>query len=338
MTALKREELAELIRDAQSSAPTMPGHPRIRRVMIQGEEYVTAEARPGLPGAERFAHERSLLAVAGRTPLADDPFYVDEEVIVHRVIQGTTLHDILLNSWPVDDEVAVTCGVALATLHGSPTPSLPRATDEQPKLFPLGIQEWANTPDAILAVLVQCGRFQDWELLSGRRRPTRQEGAVLIHSDFKPDNIFLVDSEREEGHVVRLIDWELAGLGFAVEDFAALFAGVTVAAVQSEIPRLEVVGPEAMHRAVQAGTTKTIRFMAAVTRGYRRTRAVDFSSGELVDATALRLLARAQGLALTAGSIGALTTLLIGLTQGLLANRTEAAKAIDLWLGRQDGE
>ncbi len=189
MTALKREELAELIRDAQSSAPTMPGHPRIRRVMIRGEEYVTAEARPGLPGAERFAHERSLLAVAGRTPLADDPFYVDEEVIVHRVIQGTTLHDILLNSWPVDDEVAVTCGVALATLHGSPTPSLPRATDEQPKLFPLGIQEWANTPDAILAVLVQCGRFQDWELLSGRRRPTRQEGAVLIHSDFKPDNI-----------------------------------------------------------------------------------------------------------------------------------------------------
>jgi len=236
-------------------------HPRIRRVTVRGAEYITAEARPGTVGAERFAHERALLAHAEEVAVMNKPVHMDADVIVHRSIDGTTLHDVLLNSWPQDDEIAFACGAAFARLHSSPAGSLPSATAEQPRLFPLMISDWATTPDSILAVLVQCGHVEDWGLLSDRRRLTLHDETAFIHSDFKPDNIFLIGSALQADLAVRVIDWELAGLGLAVEDFAALFAGVTVAALQSELQGREIAGPEAMHRAVRTGTTKTIGFM-----------------------------------------------------------------------------
>lgn len=320
------QSLERPLRDARPLA----FHPRVTRLEHEGRHLVVKKARGSAAGSEDLARElrANLIASSARTPdddpLCSAPLWYDDAHLVFDADPGDmTLQDALTASW--DTGHARRCGALIATTHTLDPHDLPTARPERPRLFPLTAEEYATTSDQSIAMLRLLEEHPEARrALESVQRPAA-EATVLVHGDLKPDNVLLGPGDSGRPH---LIDWELAGRGDPHEDLAAFLAGVLASSLNEHIRRSRADRPEEIARALNTSAAASFRYFALLMEGYRSVRDMEPDLDHLLPLMGSRLLCRAQSLATLSSQVGAVPTVLLLATTGMLTDVATSAERL----------
>lgn len=305
-------------------------HPRVTRVEHEGRHLVVKRARGSNSGSEDLARElqANLIAASARTPAGDPlcsaPLWHDDSRLVFDADpDDVTLQDALTTSWETGH--ARRCGALIATTHTLAPDGLPPARPERPRLFPLTPEEYATTSDQSIAMLRRLDDHPEARrALESVQRPT-VDATILVHGDLKPDNVLLRPGDPDEPH---LIDWELAGGGDPHEDLAAFLAGVLASSLNERIHRSRADRPAEVASALNASAAASFRYFALLMEGYRSVRDMEPDLDRLLPLMGSRLLCRAQSLATLSSQVGAVPTVLLLATTGMLTDVATSAERL----------
>lgn len=277
---------ADQARKRWAEATPVPGHPRIREFELGSLAYVGVEARRG--GADLFRTERATLSrLAGATPrVALSPVLHHDDLLVFPKAAPLRL--------PSSSGADVAHGERFADLlvrvHSHEAPAHAMRT-ERMTTMPLTVAEWASTPERVIRLAAELAEYRDeMEALGDLRRVARARNRpVMAHGDFKPDNVLLDD----HGSPVA-IDWEMSGAGPAVEDFAALWAGLLVELLTQELGRgTAETDPRVVAQRIES---RLVVIMEAAVQYYEERSSSTVDRVELRGIGHLRLIARVESL------------------------------------------
>lgn len=319
---------AERIRAA---ARPMPLHPRVATATLDGRHYVVK--RPRRTGRDAADGGRELRATrfaatlpgAANAPLTAAPVWADAAGMIFETRPDyRSLHDVLAERW--DATHAVACGRTLGRLHAAPPPpGLPAAGAERPRLLPLTLEEYATTADCVVRMLGSLDAVDG--LMDTLRAADEASGSepVVVHGDFKPDNVLLAPPPAAE---LRVIDWELSGLGDPHDDVAAFLAGLLSLALTVRRRAAVAEDRAAQREAIAAAADDAFAGTSLLLDGYREHRDWRPEPRVLVLRTAARMLCRAQALAAVNGQLGPVPTILGRAVAGMLRDVDATAERL----------
>lgn len=266
------------------------------------------------PASRReLAREAALLCLLWRAPrvaaLASLPVSFDGEDLVLEFIPGRDLSPADGAEAPVGRTVGAAVGTAVAVLHDHGAAVLAAAPDAissevfgVPRPGPAFLRRRSGAEIELLRLLQRTGALSAHIDRLARRRGRD----TLVHGDLRLGNL-VVDGARTGDPAVRIVDWEFAGRGEALEDlgtFVASCLDVWLSSVPSVpgVPAEHLVGRagcpvQALTPAIEAflGAYCDARGLAGAARDDVRRGAVEFAAARLVH-LAFEEAAPAEGL------------------------------------------
>lgn len=196
----------------------------------RGGRRVFVKHGTGPASRRELAREAALLRLLGRAPrvaaLASLLVAFDGEDLVLDLVPGRDLGPDDGAGAPAGRTVGAAVGTAVAVLHADATALLDAAPDAiASEVFgmarpdPAFLRRRSGAEIDLLRLLQRAGTLSAHvdRLARRRRRDT------LVHGDLRLENI-MVEGSRAGDPTVRLVDWEFAGRGEALEDLGAFVA------------------------------------------------------------------------------------------------------------------
>ena len=207
----------------------------------------------GAVSRRELAREAGLLRLLGRAPrvaaLASLPVGFDGEDLVLELVPGRDLGTVEGAGAPVGATVGAAVGTAVAEVHAAAAPLLlaaPEAVSSEvfgmPRPDPAFLRRRSGAEIDLLRLLQRSGALSAHIDRLGRRRGRD----TLVHGDLRLENV-MVETSRAGDPAVRLVDWEFAGRGEALEDLGA-FVGACLDVWISSVPSVPGVPAERLVR------------------------------------------------------------------------------------------
>lgn len=270
------------------------------------------------PLRDALAHEVIVAKAAARllgpkgARLAPRVLAVEDGIIVSEWLDGhETLHALLERSEAGEAQRADHWGTALALLHGASRPTLPPAMSAIPRPWEMTPQIMTSLPAAGLEIVARLQTIAGIPEALDELAATAPS-AVFVHGDAKLDNAMW--GPRGE---LRLVDWELGGLGDSRWDLGSALGDYLARWIASaQIER----GRSLRAWMTTAKTTRSCATLGAraVLDGYERTSGQHADRRGVARYVGVFFLHRAQAWGERAGRLGARATLLAAAGERLI--------------------
>jgi aminoglycoside phosphotransferase (APT) family kinase protein len=303
---------------AAACPPGPPAGVRVHRKPVRRPWTLDATSAPGSVRAA-LAHEAlvasaaSTLAGPAGAPLAPRGVAVQGDAIVTEWLdRHTSLHELHERGEPGEPARAMRWGDALALLHGAAPPTwLPPAPSAIPRPWALRPRDLASLPVAGLEIVARLqaaeGMTEALDDLASTAPPS-----AFVHGDAKLDNVMW-----GPGGELRLVDWELGGvgdprwdLGSAIGDYLARW--LASARIERTRPLRSWLATATTSRSSAATAAR------AVVAGYERTSGRGIDEPGVARYVGVFFLHRAQAWAERIGCFGARATLLATVGERLI--------------------
>lgn len=302
-----------------------------------GPSYLVKQGA-GDEGAASLAREASVyrwLEGAGDQEFLPHCYHYDEHesiLVIEYVRDSCDLREHYVRSGKFSREIAEEMARALAALHRRSPETLLTVRYDRPwaaSLHQPDLQLLTTVSTANVQLLKILQKYPDFSMAIQVVRDNSGESAC-VHFDIKADNwIVLAQRSRRSTSRVRLVDWELAGLGDPCWDIGSVFSDYLTLWLES-IPVTGSTPPERFPELARYPLSRMHAAIGSFWRSYCRARELDAAEAEewlarSMNFAAIRLLQTAFEQADTSIQLTGSTVCFLQLSMNILQRPREAS-------------